>query len=566
MNETLSADAITIYEEVQTYEPVSLTGEAAENLYSFPRLDGEVMPLVAANEHVIASCRWMGGAEVTLTIAMINYPELMTEENADQILADIREFLASQRIEREILDEELDAEEEDAPEKERPEPEEKAAKPEKQPVRKAETDNKIKNEIEVREFQSEEQTADSASHPAAEGQKIEPIEVVKSLSEESFGSLNGRQASIKTAAYKNESIKPASITVEAGVATDNSAGPRNEDSPGDPAPLEIMPEPSVDTEVLVVWQMPVLESSETGLAVATTLEAEPAPAGLRPDEEQKDEYLNTVEVAEASVEPEPVKRSALGLEDIFIMDDEVELTAEEIEASSEAPTLEIFDYTTEAESNFVFEVEGLLGNPGLTPEQSEPAIRVEFIEDEVGTREEVPPVRQYNELLHVGQMETANSEQPVQITLPIAEAEASLTRLAEHIEESEPEEIEAAEEILDRIIEVITKPDSIEGDDHFTEEEARNKLEELFTELFQITGTVYTPDLIESLAYFTVQIPLSEELEKLQDIDRVTNTNKDRATHEIIKELLVCMNTSRKVMTSAWAIGKSALRLYSFSF
>lgn len=69
--------------------------ESAEQL-SFPKLDGVIFPLVEANADVVAPCQWMNGAEVSLSTALINYPKIMTEENADEVLANIHEFLANQ--------------------------------------------------------------------------------------------------------------------------------------------------------------------------------------------------------------------------------------------------------------------------------------------------------------------------------------------------------------------------------------------------------------------------------------------------------------------------------------
>lgn len=60
----------------------------------FPKLDGVLMPLVAGNADVVAPCPWMDGAEVPLTVAMNNYYQTMTEENADTVIDDVCEFLA----------------------------------------------------------------------------------------------------------------------------------------------------------------------------------------------------------------------------------------------------------------------------------------------------------------------------------------------------------------------------------------------------------------------------------------------------------------------------------------
>lgn len=62
----------------------------------FPKLDGILLPIVIDNAEVVAPCKWMGGAEVSLTVALNNYYQLMTEENADEVIADVYEFLTGQ--------------------------------------------------------------------------------------------------------------------------------------------------------------------------------------------------------------------------------------------------------------------------------------------------------------------------------------------------------------------------------------------------------------------------------------------------------------------------------------
>ena len=66
---------------------------------SFPKLDGILFPVVVANAEVVAPCRWMGGVEVSLTAALNNYYQSMTEENADEVIADVYEFL-SKRVDQ----------------------------------------------------------------------------------------------------------------------------------------------------------------------------------------------------------------------------------------------------------------------------------------------------------------------------------------------------------------------------------------------------------------------------------------------------------------------------------
>jgi len=67
--------------------------QPANGEFTYPKLDGILFPVVVANAEVIAPCRWMDGAEVSLTVALNNYYQAMTEENADEVIADVYDFL-----------------------------------------------------------------------------------------------------------------------------------------------------------------------------------------------------------------------------------------------------------------------------------------------------------------------------------------------------------------------------------------------------------------------------------------------------------------------------------------
>jgi hypothetical protein len=155
-------------------------------------------------------------------------------------------------------------------------------------------------------------------------------------------------------------------------------------------------------------------------------------------------------------------------------------------------------------------------------------------------------------------------EQPIRVDSTVESIEATLVELAEVLEVSEPETAAAVKLILDKIIEV---PMSLEaaGEAFITEEEAQAELEELFVELFVRTGMDYTPELIESLARLTLTWQLTAELGSLKIEDEPDKMPQDSGTHEIIRKLLACLKSIKKAIAHAAAIGKSALRLCSFS-
>lgn len=92
MNETLTG---VIYEEEQLVVLEQEDGILLERQL-FPKLDGILFPIVIENADVVAACGWMGGAEVSLSVALNNYYQPMTEENADMVIADVYDFLSRQ--------------------------------------------------------------------------------------------------------------------------------------------------------------------------------------------------------------------------------------------------------------------------------------------------------------------------------------------------------------------------------------------------------------------------------------------------------------------------------------
>ena len=86
-------EAVSYIDEVDVLHH-DVIDEPGESL-SFPKLDGILFPIVIANADVVAPCPWMAGAEVTLTEALNNYYQPMSEENADTVISEVIEFITS---------------------------------------------------------------------------------------------------------------------------------------------------------------------------------------------------------------------------------------------------------------------------------------------------------------------------------------------------------------------------------------------------------------------------------------------------------------------------------------
>jgi hypothetical protein len=269
-------------------------------------------------------------------------------------------------------------------------------------------------------------------------------------------------------------------------------------------------------------QIPTSEIPEAETAANRIVEQMSPPDKIQFVTNRDAGFLTLPEAIETVTQPQPTEPSPLDLESLAVSDDVTELT-DKIEVTEDESAI----------TNFAEETSfSQLGNESNLSRQ----------------------------------MEIDGPEQLIQISLTIEEIEDSLIQLTEHIKASEPEIVEKANEILDKIIEVPAKFKAHNSQNIITESEAQEELEELFTELLDKMGIDYTPELVESLAHLTLNWHLADEIEKLKDEEETDKTPQERGTHEIIKKLLKGLSMIKKAITHACAIGKSALQLYNFDF
>jgi hypothetical protein len=519
----------------------SETAAAAPEAKSFPRLDGEVGPLVAANADVVAACWWMGGTEVTLTAAMCNYYTQMTEENADQILADVRDFIANQVTKTEEVEEQGEAEEEE-PEK----PKEDNQKiDERNDTQKEPADPKIKNtEIQTKKeavIAKVPQAVARADNPAKPDTNPKAATQVQAAPEPTVGQ-SSQQAKSESAAEAMSAAEPPRVETALAVEAARTAEPPRAKAA---AVIDFAPGPGPEPEPSLA---PAALTHETGAVSAPELGLIPEilqPAPDQPSSLQADTGI------ELTVDYEVNDLVSAGTESPIIIEEGSDLPAELIEAGdSELPVQVAFDQIMA--EDFVEEV-SLAQMDGVELEAydlHEPA------DLPVVPSGEAQNIQINEEVLFL--------EQPIRVDSTVESIEATLVELAEVLEVSEPETAAAVKLILDKIIEV---PMSLEaaGEAFITEEEAQAELEELFVELFVRIDMDYTPELIESLARLTLTWQLTAELGSLKIEDEPDKTVQDSGTHEIIRKLLACLKYIKKALAHAAAIGKSALRLCNFS-
>jgi hypothetical protein len=498
--------------------------------------------LVISNSEEVRPWSWMGGTEIRLGTAIWSYPNV-SPETVFSAIADISEQLAKRENE---TDEDTEAEEE--------EPETKEEKKEEKKESQKETD---KPNVKNTEHKQEKKVA-----------PVKAPEVLTRVDKTKAEAVQKAAAPVQAKPAPTQ-IQPSAPDKTAPQAeTARIAEPRTEAIAGQPpaeaaAVLESAPEPSLKIEPRIAPAAPTIEAAPASNAEVGLVTAElPQPV---PDEAI---YQQTQTVAaESAPDFEAEEISAFETEDLLI-DSHEEITQELIESFEIGPPQEAVPYQITAEG---LDEEVLFALPA----DIEPApiavyeaaatdlSAIEAVEapDDLVDEEILIFKSEIEPVLNLPAAPTIY-EQPARVEPIVETIEEAVVELAETLEASEPQMVEVAKQILDKIIAV---PAKLEAGIDMTEEEAQTELEELFVELFERIGIDYTPELIESLARLTLAWQLTAETENLKIEEEQGELPQDTGTHEIIKKLLACLKSIQKAITHAGAIGKSALRLYSFS-
>lgn len=471
----------------------------------FPRLDGEVGPLVAAHADVIAPCRWMGGAEVTLSTAICNYYMIMTEENADQVLADIYEFIANEISGKEELDEQNEEkpeseEPEDDNEKTdaKPEPQKEPAKPEQKPESKpkepAPPEKTVSKVVEAQPLpQPRLAGKESPKKVASSHQKTAPTQTVSRVTTNTVTKPAGHAAQPRPA-----------VSVKASPETTNHA-PSTAEARGGEHKVEYVAEPHT-----------IPAGVESSARQAPAIEPE-SPA-----------------VVEAGAQAEIMPR---------------------VEPGEPIPILEENQTVRESETEEI--------SSELLEETSVP-VQPALITSELLT--DLPPVAAPSlELIGVpGPTLIAADEllefPPVEPE-PILEAEKIIYEFAEEAKGAGPRIAAEIEVTPEEIMEAAAKPEIPIEDINNMEQVPPDDLEEAIIELLEVLDINCPPEAIESLVYLVSRWGRAAHLEKPDGQKDTRQLLEGVGTHEIIKKLLIGLNTAHKTRVPAEALGKSALLL-----
>lgn len=512
MTETLGIVADQTYETIITYENNDDAIEHSPGSQEEEPWGTDLMNYVMANQYVIVRCSWMGGAKVTLGEAMMtySYPPNMTEKDVPAVMAVVDELLANR------VEEEGEAEEEKTEEDEHgEETEDKESKWASVRAEKAMRKNKVETETQKDKAKS----AIKVERPSQkESDTVEPLERVKPNDIQAVEAQVPRAVSPK---IEQSAPKAAGIEVLAGPKIASLADIevqhdiRNTKPATDEGPNFFV---SPQVEPLVYAELTKLETESL----------------------KKTDFLeNPVENPAAT----PLVKESLGFSNFNYElgeDDLAEFDSQEIEIIVNHHEEDVFRDDERLDSS---QIEASNLDQGLEEV-------IGLVDDKENTPEPT---------------EIFLAEHLARIELPLEEIEASLLQVAEKIESSPPETIKTIDETLARIAELSDKLEDDSGEE-ISEPKAQEDLEELFTKLFERLGIDYTPELIETLAQLTMKYYLGEKIQELKEKEDVDAVPHDRGTHEIIKRLLVALSKVKKIMTNAYTIGKSALRLYRYDF
>ena len=520
----------TFQDSVAAEYQISQSENAAEDFINPNWDDSALTSFVRANADVMLN---VGGTEMTLSSYVIAHQGPWTPENELTLMADFQEKLANNITKIEESEEEGQEEAVPVEVQEQPEEEQTAESKEVEPKVEAKSQsNKVQKTINkedvkqhlktvVKEIEQPELSADIVGEVYELKDNIVPkpkLEAVDNVHKSQPEQVTGPvpEAGPAASAYKKSENAPRESDTEAAK---------------EPVAAPIVTTPTTQAE-LVEQVKPISDIR------------------LTPQPEAEAPYMPVV--IEATLDTEPITEPFLETEHGAIEYEGIEPVNEEIRLD-EDETAELVDLSEEEPVTLATKVgvedsdESVYIEPHL--ENAPEDLRIE----------QAPIALAENEPVNLSPNEAIAYVQPV----PAEEIEKSMIQIVEHIEDSEPEIMAAANKILDEIKVMAAKLEAEEEEDIIDEAQVQEELEQLFTELFETLGIEYTPVLIESLVALTAQSQNAYEIGK-DDYQAEATPPHDRGTHEVIRELLASLGPI-KITLPANAIGKSALRLYSYS-
>jgi hypothetical protein len=486
---------------------------------SFPKLDGILFPIVVANADIIAPCPWMGGDEVSLTTALNNYYQPMTEENADVVIADVFDFLAN----RIVIDENKKLQETETHEDEVDDEKKVSEDATKTPPRSSYKDKRINTEKRV-QTQSRVTKAPAVPQmaraivPVQEGAEIEREDVTK-MEREPIDEA------------PTSSVRQTTIP---------------EESPDVPRLLK-------ESDIVSIRDDSKMESSDTS-DQDVAIRPVSVPSEPKTSDEHETEDIRPV----FAVDMIPPAVPAVGLRDIE------ELSYQETEPDLTLPEqLEDIADIVADDPGPIGEEDGSI-EARLASTVQEPDVEdsgAEIWSEILACNEDNPDVSEEQGAEDKSQMETDDSESSVQPSLATEKINGLLMDLARQAETDEPDILEIANKLVDEIAEMSLNFEAGNDDKATTNEtDIKKELRESYVELLDTMTLGHKEELADLLTYVTLELRAKDP--KAESLDEIDDKAFHTSIRKYIKGLAVIVSTIKKAMARVMAIGRSALMLH----
>ncbi len=574
MSETITLECtedIAVEDQPTEFDVFAMEAAVADEEVARKQWGDELEALVRANEEVKVICPWMDGAEVTLTIAMTTYDygPNPTEADVPVLISVVNELLASRKI-AEDLKEEEEVEEEVVTSEKKEEPQESKTTQIKEPDKRAEVKvSEVEIDLKTTKEQRRSQQVTNAAYkseiPSAREEKPpQPETIVKILSNTSYpGSkppasgqnspvARQRNSSYTSSHQTNFDSKSSSFDqkkrpwIGSKITTLKPVV--------DVRPMQIFNSKSEFLEREIVINRKKIEAEQQAETPRIT-EIKPQTASIFEEHPVSGEAQIAVDQGPGpSTQPSSVEVSAES--EYTTPNDEV------VKVIENQPPLITSNYQINTSGP---EDSGLedFRDEEITTDHFEVSLS-ETISFNSSIKE--APTLQADDTLKFSAETTAiDLEQPAEVGLTTEQIENSLTLLEERIKESGSQTMEMANEYIDKIIQVTLRLEAPNSEGAMIEVEDEEELEELFTELFDLVGISYTPELIDYLVHQTPKWHLVDEIEKLKNEQAIDEVPQDDAIHMMIKKLIASLKTLKRSIAHYCAIGKVALVLCRFN-
>jgi hypothetical protein len=507
-------------EELETQPDIEYP-DVTEQL-SFPKLDGILFPIVVANADIIAPCPWMGGNEVSLTTALNNYYQPMTEENADTVIADVFDFLAN----RIVIDESKELQETETQEDEVDDEKKVSEDATKIPQRPSYKDKRINTEKRV-------QTQSRVTKAPAVPQMARAVAPVRE---------NRETAREDLTKVEREPIDeaPTSSVHQATIP---------EESPDMPRLLK-------ESDIVSIRDDSKMEPSDTP-DQDVAIRPVSVPSEPETSDEHETEDIRPV-FAVDMIRPAVPDVGLRDIEELSHQETEPDLTLpEQLEDIADIVADDPGPIGEEDRS-----IEARLASTVQEPDAEDSG--AEAWSEILASNEDNPDVSEEQGAEDKSQVETDDLEPSVQSSLMTEKINGLLMDLTRQAEIDESDILEIANKLVDEIAEMSLNLE-VGNDDEVTtnETDIKKELRESYVELLDTMTLGHKEELADLLTYVTLELQAKNlEADATEGLDEIDDKVLHTIIHKQIKGLAVIVSTMKKALARVMAVGRSALMLH----